>query len=199
MSLSGNLFVADSLNNRIVVYSSLSGNSLIDTTPINVLGQSSFNTTLPGSGELELNQPGLITYDTKYDCLWVADVNNNRIMRYSNLLSQPMAKTNSSVDVLLSFSGRTPSVALAPKGKLHFFYSYANKCINKSKCRRTPTLSQHDNGVRCQWKLCPISFISSSRLFNFQCIDAQQTQNWQFKTTLLRYPIKKKKKIFINY
>ena len=141
MSLSGNLFVADSLNNRIVVYSSLSGNSLIDTTPINVLGQSSFNTTLPGSGELELNQPGLITYDTKYDCLWVADVNNNRIMRYSNLLSQPMAKTNSSVDVLLSFSGRTPSVALAPKGKLHFFYSYANKCINKSKCRRTPTLS----------------------------------------------------------
>ena len=79
---SGNLWVSDSANNRIMEF----------TTPLTtgedanlVLGQSTFTTSVASVGPAGLDGPDGLTFDSSGD-LWVADGGNNRVLEF---LSNP--------------------------------------------------------------------------------------------------------------
>ena len=75
----GNLWVTDSLNNRVLEFDSpfhtAEGASL-------VIGQKDFNESLSGISNSSLNTPYGITFDASGG-LWVADGNNARVLRYA--------------------------------------------------------------------------------------------------------------------
>ena len=81
---SGNLWVADTGNNRVVQfpYSSLSGSGPAATI---VIGQTSFTAGSPNGGgninPLGLNAPTNVAFDN-WGELWVADTGNNRVLQY---------------------------------------------------------------------------------------------------------------------
>ena len=72
------LFVADTNNNRIIVFDVSTINN--GEGAVNVLGQLNFTTSTPGATQSTLNSPGGITYDAVNKQLFVADTNNNRII-----------------------------------------------------------------------------------------------------------------------
>ncbi|NHI03707.1 hypothetical protein DYY67_0777 [Candidatus Nitrosotalea sp. TS] len=81
---SGNLWVADSQNNRVLMYSktNLGTNGAAATM---VLGQNSFTSKSNDEDQLSassLNNPGGIAFDSAGN-LWVADSQNNRVLMYS--------------------------------------------------------------------------------------------------------------------
>jgi sugar lactone lactonase YvrE len=79
----GNLFVADTQNNRVLEYNAPPSN---DTTADRVFGQPDFthNTPLPPSNT-SLNLPNGLAVDGS-DTLFVADTNNNRILKFNTPL-----------------------------------------------------------------------------------------------------------------
>src|SRR5262245_52024759 len=78
---SGNLYVADPANHRVVRFPSPFANpSRIE--PDAVYGQASFNTGSSGTTPTALNQPRAVAFDSAGN-LWVADTGNNRVVRYS--------------------------------------------------------------------------------------------------------------------
>ncbi|MDE1764930.1 MAG: DUF839 domain-containing protein, partial [Thaumarchaeota archaeon] len=81
---SGNLWVADTENNRVLMYSktNLGTNGAAATV---VLGQNSFTSKSNDEDQLSassLNNPDGITFDSAGN-LWVADMKNNRVLMYS--------------------------------------------------------------------------------------------------------------------
>jgi sugar lactone lactonase YvrE len=89
---SGNLFVSDSANNRVLEYSGLPG----DTSAAAVIGQNgSFTTTnfqaTNGEAASTLLAPGGLVMDASGD-LYIADLGNQRVLEYaSTALSPPTA------------------------------------------------------------------------------------------------------------
>ena len=81
------LFVADSGNNRILVYNLSSTHLLLDRIPDFVIGQSSFVTLNQSASSTSVNLPRALVFDPVYDQLIVADTNNHRILFFdvSNL------------------------------------------------------------------------------------------------------------------
>lgn len=76
----GRLWVLDSGNHRILRFDdvdSLTNGAAAD----GVLGQASFTTSAPGSGDSSLNGPGDLTVDST-GTLWVADSGNHRILGF---------------------------------------------------------------------------------------------------------------------
>jgi len=92
---SGNLWVADTSNNRVLRFSSpFSTNQSADL----VIGQSDFTsgTANPGGRAANtLNAPFGLTFDSSGN-LWVADTSNNRVLRFSSPFS-----TNQSADLVI--------------------------------------------------------------------------------------------------
>jgi len=84
---SGNLWVTDQNNNRILRYSTPFTNNMAASL---VLGQSSFTTNTAGTSNITLNNPGNIAFDSSGN-LWVADASNNRIPEYKSPFSNGMA------------------------------------------------------------------------------------------------------------
>ena len=117
LGLDGNLFVADEANNRILVFPPIPPSSS-SLGAIGVLGQQTFETSQPGKGTNQLNTPTQIAYDAKYNCLYVADSGNNRVVRYQ--LAPPVNNNISSVDVQVTFPTTAPKVILSPKGRIYF-------------------------------------------------------------------------------
>jgi len=75
---SGNLWVSDQNNNRILRYSP----PFVNNTAANlVIGQTSFTTGTAGTSTSMLNNPANIAFDSSGN-LWVADDGNNRILEY---------------------------------------------------------------------------------------------------------------------
>lgn len=80
---SGNLFVTDRTNNRILIFYSAAskGNG---ANADRVLGQAGFLTNLSGTSATAMNGPWGVSVDGG-GRLWVGDANNNRVLRFDNV------------------------------------------------------------------------------------------------------------------
>ena len=74
------LFVSDSGNNRVLVYSLDASDALIDHTADFVLGQPDFKTNTAATTQSGLSGPKGLAYDSTGNRLFVADYTNNRVM-----------------------------------------------------------------------------------------------------------------------
>lgn len=77
----GTLFVADTANNRVLVFWAAWSDAVADV----VLGQASMLTNAPGSGMNQLRAPEGVHYDAASGALWVADTGNNRVLKFSSI------------------------------------------------------------------------------------------------------------------
>jgi sugar lactone lactonase YvrE len=80
----GNLYVADSDNNRVLVFNNAAtkGNG---ANADNVLGQTNFTTGTANTGGISattLSFPSREFYDPYADLVWVSDLSNNRVLAY---------------------------------------------------------------------------------------------------------------------
>lgn len=76
------LFVADSSNNRVLVYNMTTGNMPSDLIPDFVLGQANFHTNAVATTQAGLSLPTGLTFDGDTNRLFVSDFTNNRIVVY---------------------------------------------------------------------------------------------------------------------
>ncbi len=87
VSASGKLAVADSTSNRILIWNTV---PVASGTPADlVLGQANFTSTSSGTTSTTLSFPRSVAWDGVN--LWVADQNNNRVLRYTNPISNGQA------------------------------------------------------------------------------------------------------------
>ena len=87
---SGNLWVADQANHRILKFPATLTTGMAATV---VIGQTSFKTTTPGSGNNKFGTPHSIAFDPSGN-LWVADISNNRILKFTAPLTTGMAASD---------------------------------------------------------------------------------------------------------
>ena len=87
----GNLWVADSGNNRVLEFSA--GNLITGASATNVIGQTSFTSGSFGTTANTLNSPVGIAFDSAGN-LWVADVENNRVIEFTNTIIQNNGGSN---------------------------------------------------------------------------------------------------------
>lgn len=80
---SGNLFVTDRTNNRILIFYNAAGKGN-GANADRVLGQATFLTSLSGTSATALNGPWGVSVDGG-GRLWVGDANNNRVLRFDNV------------------------------------------------------------------------------------------------------------------
>lgn len=114
MGSDGTVFIVDTIYDRVLIYPPFDLSNLPqDPAAIDLIGQPAFNVSIPGLTSLSsLNAPLGATYDSKYNCLWVADGNNARVLRFPNiLLLQPV---NPSPSQQISFPSRSPDVIITP-------------------------------------------------------------------------------------
>ncbi|MBP9700152.1 hypothetical protein KBD71_02625, partial [Candidatus Woesebacteria bacterium] len=79
-TINNRLFVADSTNNRVLVYNLSNTNRLLDTIPDNVLGQLNYYSNAVATTQNGLSSPVSVAFDGVGNKLYVADLTNNRIM-----------------------------------------------------------------------------------------------------------------------
>jgi len=77
------LFVADTDNNRVLVYDLDTSNNFVDKTADHVLGQANFTSNDATTTATGLYHPVRLTYDSAGQRLFVADYNNNRVVVYN--------------------------------------------------------------------------------------------------------------------
>jgi sugar lactone lactonase YvrE/F0F1-type ATP synthase membrane subunit c/vacuolar-type H+-ATPase subunit K len=86
------LFVADTNNNRILVFNLNSNNGLLDHFADTVLGQQSFSITSVNQGGsadgTTLNSPTSVFYDNVNQRLYVSDTGNNRVLIFTSQVTQ---------------------------------------------------------------------------------------------------------------
>ncbi len=110
-STSHRLFVADSGNNRILMFN-LTASNTIDSTQIfaaYVLGQANFASNTPTTTINGLRRPTSLAYDSANTRLFVTDSQNNRVLVF-NVSTSSMAN-NKNADHVLGQSGFTSSTA----------------------------------------------------------------------------------------
>ena len=79
---SGNLWVVDSGNNRILEYAFNTYQYYTGQSATLVLGQPNFASNTPGTSQTTLNDPTYIAFDSAGN-LWVSDTGNNRVLEYA--------------------------------------------------------------------------------------------------------------------
>ena len=78
------LFVADSVNNRVLVFTLNSSNQISSKTPANVIGQPDFVTcALAATSASTLNTPDGMDFDPVNNRLFVADYTNQRVLVFN--------------------------------------------------------------------------------------------------------------------
>lgn len=86
---SGNLWVADSSNHRVLRFPN--SNGAIAKTANLVLGQQSFTTRINGAGAAQMDQPAALRIDPVTGWLYVADKNNNRVSIFKSPFTNGMS------------------------------------------------------------------------------------------------------------
>jgi DNA-binding beta-propeller fold protein YncE len=76
------LFVADSANNRVLMYNLSTGNAVDDRFPDAVLGQANFWANAVATTQNRLSSPTGLAFDSAHNRLYVSDLTNNRIVFY---------------------------------------------------------------------------------------------------------------------
>ena len=76
------LFVADTTNNRVLVYNLTTGNLPVDMLPDNVLGQTNFYSNTAANTQTGLNVPNGLAFDGTNQRLFVSEGTGNRIKVY---------------------------------------------------------------------------------------------------------------------
>lgn len=79
-NLNHRLFIADTENNRILVFNLDEQNNLLDRNADYVLGQKNFYTTTGDIGPDKMRLPMDVSYDDTKDLLYVADAGNTRVL-----------------------------------------------------------------------------------------------------------------------
>lgn len=79
-SATDRLFVADSGNNRVLVYDARPGALRTGAAAVLVLGQADFSTVTANVGATHMNHPGVLLHDPSHQRLFVGDERNNRIL-----------------------------------------------------------------------------------------------------------------------
>ena len=111
------LFVADTNNNRIMIFDVFSISN--GENAVNVLGQPNFTASDPGTTQSGLDSPFSLDYDSVNHILFVTDVNNNRVVTFN---MDSTANGENAVNVLgqpnftASEPGKTQSKLDAPAG-----------------------------------------------------------------------------------
>ncbi|HEU4328600.1 MAG TPA: NHL repeat-containing protein [Roseiflexaceae bacterium] len=106
---SGKLFVADMANNRVLRYASraaLSNGAAAE----GVLGQPGFSTQEAGTTAQRMRFPMALTVDTQ-GRLWVADRDNNRVLRFDNAAGKPNGAAADGVLGKPDFAGFQPGLS----------------------------------------------------------------------------------------
>ena len=92
------LYVADTGNNRVLVYSLDSANQLIDKNADIVLGQANFSSTAVnqggGASAGTLNSPKGVFFDSANQRLYISDTGNNRVLVYTSTISSSGQNAN---------------------------------------------------------------------------------------------------------
>jgi uncharacterized protein (TIGR03437 family) len=111
----GNLYVADSGNNRILRFPAPFSNPT-NFTPDAVIGQAGFTTNGSGTSASALNSPVALAFDSAGN-LWVSDNGNNRVVRFpaATLASLP-GTTAPQADTVLGQKGFATGTANAGAG-----------------------------------------------------------------------------------
>jgi 6-phosphogluconolactonase (cycloisomerase 2 family) len=78
-----NLFVADTANNRVLVFTLNSDNTISNDVPRYVLGQADLKHCSAGTGRSAMNRPSALAVDSAQERLFVADEENNRVLIFS--------------------------------------------------------------------------------------------------------------------
>jgi sugar lactone lactonase YvrE len=86
---SGNLWVADGGNSRVLKFSAPFSNGELASV---VIGQSSFTTNICAETQSNLCSPRGVTFDSSGN-LWIADTSNNRVLSFSRLTTGELAST----------------------------------------------------------------------------------------------------------
>jgi sugar lactone lactonase YvrE len=85
----GELWVADTSNNRVLHFTNTNGDALGDgAAAVSVLGQTAFGTGTLGTSASQLASPLRVHIDAG-GRLWVSDNGNNRVLRFDNAASLP--------------------------------------------------------------------------------------------------------------
>jgi len=120
---SGNVWVADNGNNRVLEFSSatIAGyTSGTATAADKVFGQADFTTGSSGSTATSLYYPSGISID-KYGGLWVTDYGNSRVVRYSSAtIAGWQSGTASSADLVLGQAGFTANSSATSQNGLYY-------------------------------------------------------------------------------
>ncbi|MBI2059748.1 MAG: NHL repeat-containing protein [Nitrospirae bacterium] len=114
----GKLFVADSNNNRVLVFDVSAALLSNYPTATNVIGQTSFAAVATACSQTGLNYPFALAFDpvnpsvTTDDRLFVSDNFNNRVMVYS--VGDGILSTNEAAVSVIGATGGTPFADLCP-------------------------------------------------------------------------------------
>jgi len=110
----GMVVVCSADENRVMVFPP--GPPASNNIPaIRVLGQPSFTSGVHGSTLDRMILPYGVVYDNVANTLWVADTLNNRILSFKDFIVQVLQNLTS-LDVVIAFQGRQPTVFVYPKG-----------------------------------------------------------------------------------
>ncbi len=82
-SINHRLFISDSSNNRILVFTLDTNDNTATTTPSYVLGQPDFTSASRATTQSGLFNPGGIDYDPNDERLFVTDIGNNRVIVFN--------------------------------------------------------------------------------------------------------------------
>lgn len=107
---SGRLWVADTENNRVLMFPGASTLPGFGSTPDRVFGQPDFTTVTQGTTDSKMWAPTGVYVDAA-DNLWVADYFNNRVLKFANVSSLPSGAAASVVLGQPDFTGNIPGVS----------------------------------------------------------------------------------------
>ena len=89
MDQSGRLYVGDFYNNRVLWYDNAAGKPNGDPAD-GVLGQPDFTSATAATTENGMSIPWGLTIDREHNTLWVSDVGNNRVLRFTATVPLPV-------------------------------------------------------------------------------------------------------------